>query len=82
MGRPCEWLSRKLALFKAQPEGSEESGTNTFFCDIYSLFCRQDAAKLMQKMVLGNRQTAGVMTQNVQTGLRLWEGLANGFSAS
>ena len=31
MGRPCEWLSRKLALFKAQPLGSEDGGTVSFF---------------------------------------------------
>ena len=52
MGRPCEWLSRQLALFKAQPLGSEGGGTGTFFFLVLLVvfFC-QDAAKLMRKTV-------------------------------
>ena len=50
MGKPCECLSRKLALFKAQPYGFEGGGTATFFLVLIVCFF-QDAAKLMRKTV-------------------------------
>ena len=56
-------------------------GLRLVFSSTYSLFFCQDAAKLMRKTVFG-KLWAGVMTQNVQTGLKLWEGLANGCRAS
>ena len=45
MGRPCEWLSRKLALFKAQPQGSQGGGTAPFLFSTISIFCGETNAR-------------------------------------